>query len=75
MLVQPTDEKSLKNQISALEAKKTEAAKAEDYDKASEIKSKIAELEKQLKNVDSKNTPEVTEKTSTQLLNKRLRSQ
>ena len=62
MLVQPTDEKSLKNQISALEAKKTEAAKAEDYDKASEIKSKIAELEKQLKNVDSKNTPEVTEK-------------
>ena len=62
LLVQPTDEKSLKNQISALEAKKTEAAKAEDYDKASEIKSKIAELEKQLKNVDSKNTPEVTEK-------------
>ena len=62
LLVQPTDEKSLKNQINALEAKKTEAAKAEDYDKASEIKSKIAELEKQLKNVDSKNTPEVTEK-------------
>lgn len=62
LLVQPTDEKSLKNQISALEAKKAEAAKAEDYDKASEIKSKIAELEKQLKNVDSKNTPEVTEK-------------
>lgn len=62
LLVQSTDEKSLKNQISALEAKKTEAAKAEDYDKASEIKSKIAELEKQLKNVDSKNTPEVTEK-------------
>lgn len=62
LLVQPTDEKSLKNQISALEAKKTEAVKAEDYDKASEIKSKIAELEKQLKNVDSKNTPEVTEK-------------
>ena len=47
LLVQPTDEKSLKNQISALEAKKTEAAKAEDYDKASEIKSKIAELENQ----------------------------
>ena len=62
LLVQPTDEKSLKNQISALEAKKAEAAKAEDYDKASEIKNKIAELEKQLKNVDSKNTPEVTEK-------------
>ena len=62
LLVQPTDEKSLKNQISALEAKKAEAVKAEDYDKASEIKSKIAELEKQLKNVDSKNTPEVTEK-------------
>ena len=62
LLVQPTDEKSLKNQISALEAKKTEAVKAEDYDKASEIKGKIAELEKQLKNVDSKNTPEVTEK-------------
>lgn len=62
LLVQPTDEKSLKNQISALEAKKAEAAKAEDYDKASEIKSKIAELEAQLKNVDSKNTPEVTEK-------------
>ena len=62
LLVQPTDEKSLKNQISALEAKKAEAAKAEDYDKASEIKGKIAELEKQLKNVDSKNTPEVTEK-------------
>lgn len=62
LLVQSTDEKSLKNQISALEAKKTETAKAEDYDKASEIKSKIAELEKQLKNVDSKNTPEVTEK-------------
>lgn len=62
LLVQPTDEKSLKNQISALEAKKAEAAKAEDYDKASEIKNKIADLEKQLKNVDSKNTPEVTEK-------------
>lgn len=62
LLVQPTDEKSLKNQISALEAKKAEAAKAEDYDKASEIKGKIAELEAQLKNVDSKNTPEVTEK-------------
>ena len=62
LLVQPTDEKSLKNQICALEAKKAEAVKAEDYDKASEIKSKIAELEKQLKNVDSKNTPEVTEK-------------
>ena len=62
LLVQPTDEKSLKNQINALEAKKSEAAKAEDYDKASEIKNKIAELEKQLKNVDSKNTPEVTEK-------------
>ena len=62
LLVQPTDEKSLKNQISALEAKKAEAAKAEDYDKASEIKTKIADLEKQLKNVDTKNTPEVTEK-------------
>ena len=62
LLVQPTDEKSLKNQISALESKKAEAAKAEDYDKASEIKNKIAELEKQLKNVDTKNTPEVTEK-------------
>ncbi|MEK3546209.1 ATP-dependent Clp protease ATP-binding subunit [Lactobacillus crispatus] len=62
LLVQPTDEKSLKNQISALEAKKAEAVKAEDYDKASEIKGKIAELEAQLKNVDSKNTPEVTEK-------------
>ena len=62
LLVQPTDEKSLKNQINALEAKKSEAAKAEDYDKACEIKNKIAELEKQLKNVDTKNTPEVTEK-------------
>ena len=62
LLVQPTDEKSLKNQINALEAKKSEAAKAEDYDKASEIKKKIADLEKQLKNVDTKNTPEVTEK-------------
>lgn len=62
LLVQPTDEKSLKNQISALESKKAEAAKAEDYDKASEIKTKIADLEKQLKNVDTKNTPEVTEK-------------
>ena len=62
LLVQPTDEKSLKNQINALEAKKSEAAKAEDYDKASEIKTKIADLEKQLKNVDTKNTPEVTEK-------------
>ena len=62
LLVQPTDEKSLKNQINALESKKAEAAKAEDYDKASEIKNKIAELEKQLKNVDTKNTPEVTEK-------------
>ena len=62
LLVQPTDEKSLKNQINALEAKKSEAAKAEDYDKACEIKTKIAELEKQLKNVDTKNTPEVTEK-------------
>jgi len=62
LLVQPTDEKSLKNQINALEAKKSEAAKAEDYDKASEIKNKIVDLEKQLKNVDTKNTPEVTEK-------------
>ena len=62
LLVQPTDEKSLKNQINSLEAKKSEAAKAEDYDKASEIKNKIADLEKQLKNVDTKNTPEVTEK-------------
>ena len=62
LLVQPTDEKSLKNQINALESKKSEAAKAEDYDKASEIKTKIADLEKQLKNVDTKNTPEVTEK-------------
>ena len=49
LLVQPTDEKSLKNQINALEAKKSEAAKAEDYDKASEIKNKIADLEKQLR--------------------------
>ncbi|AYE62545.1 ATP-dependent Clp protease, ATP-binding subunit [Lactobacillus helveticus] len=62
LLVQPTDEKNLKNQISALEAKKSEAVKAEDYDKAGEIKTKIAELEKQLKNVDTKNIPEVTEK-------------
>ena len=62
LLVQPTDEKSLKNQINALEAKKSDAAKAEDYDKASEIKNKIADLEKQPKNVDTKNTPEVTEK-------------
>ena len=62
LFIQPTDEKSLKKQISALETKKSEAAKAEDYDKAADMKKKIAELQEQLKNVDTKNTPEVTEK-------------
>lgn len=73
LLVQPTDEKSLKNQISALEAKKAEAAKAEDYDKAAEIKEKIASLELQLKSVDSKNTPEVTAKDIYQIIEQKTK--
>ena len=73
LLVQPTDEKSLKNQISALEAKKAEAAKAEDYDKAAEIKEKIASLESQLKSVDSKNTPEVTAKDIYQIIEQKTK--
>ena len=73
LLVQPTDEKSLKNQISALEAKKAEAAKAEDYDKAAEIKEKIASLESQLKSVDSKNTPEVTSKDIYQIIEQKTK--
>lgn len=73
LLVQPTDEKSLKNQISALEAKKAEAAKAEDYDKAAKIKEKIASLESQLKSVDSKNTPEVTAKDIYQIIEQKTK--
>ncbi|WP_270223823.1 ATP-dependent Clp protease ATP-binding subunit [Lactobacillus acidophilus] len=73
LLIQPTDEKSLKNQISALEAKKAEAAKAEDYDKAAEIKEKIASLESQLKSVDSKNTPEVTAKDIYQIIEQKTK--
>ena len=73
LLVQPTDEKSLKNQISALAAKKAEAAKAEDYDKAAEIKEKIASLESQLKSVDSKNTPEVTAKDIYQIIEQKTK--
>lgn len=73
LLVQPTDEKSLKNQISALEAKKAEAAKAEDYDRAAEIKEKIASLELQLKSVDSKNTPEVTAKDIYQIIEQKTK--
>lgn len=73
LLVQPTDEKSLKNQISALEAKKAEAAKAEDYDRAAEIKEKIASLESQLKSVDSKNTPEVTAKDIYQIIEQKTK--
>ena len=73
LLVQPTDEKSLKNQISALEAKKAESAKAEDYDKAAEIKEKIASLESQLKSVDSKNTPEVTAKDIYQIIEQKTK--
>lgn len=73
LLVQPTDEKSLKNQISALEAKKAEAAKAEDYDKAAEIKEKITSLESQLKSVDSKNTPEVTAKDIYQIIEQKTK--
>ena len=62
LLVEPADEASLKTRIHALEAKKEEAAKAEDYDKASEIKTQIEKLKKDLKNADTADTPVVTEK-------------
>ena len=62
LTVDPQDEESLKTRIHALEAKKAEAAKAENYDKASELKSQIEKLQKDLKSVDKAETPVVTEK-------------
>ncbi len=62
LLVEPADEESLKTRIHALESKKAEAAKAEDYDKAAELKTKIDKLQKDLKHVDKADTPVVTDK-------------
>lgn len=62
LTVDPQDEESLKTRIHALEAKKSEAAKAEDYDKAAELKTQIEKLQKDLKNADKAETPVVTEK-------------
>ncbi|KRM38837.1 ATP-dependent Clp protease [Lactobacillus hamsteri DSM 5661 = JCM 6256] len=62
LTVDPQDEESLKTRIHALEAKKAEAAKAEDYDKASELKTQIEKLQKDLKSADKAETPVVTEK-------------
>ena len=42
--------------------KKAEAAKAEDYDKAAELKKEIDKLQKELKHVDKVETPVVTAK-------------
>lgn len=56
------DESSLKNRIHALETKKNEAVKAEDYDKAGELKKEIASAQKKLKSVDKADTPTVTAK-------------
>ena len=62
LLVEPADEESLQTHIHALEAKKAEAAKAEDYDKAAELKKEIDKLQKELKHVDKVETPVVTAK-------------
>ena len=62
LLVEPADEESLQTHIHALEAKKAEAAKAEDYDKAAELKKEIDKLQQELKHVDKVETPVVTAK-------------
>ena len=60
--VDSTDEDSLKQRIHDYQLIKDEAAKAEDYNKASEYKDKISKLEEQLKHTDKANEPEVTAK-------------
>ena len=62
LLVEPADEKSLETRIHALEVKKQEAAKNEDFDKAGEIKKQLDQLKEDLKKTDKAETPEVTEK-------------
>lgn len=59
---QPKDETTLKNKIHALQAKKAEAAKDEDYKKAADYKKQLDELQSELKKVNKTNTPEVTGK-------------
>jgi ATP-dependent Clp protease ATP-binding subunit ClpE len=60
--VDSNDEDSLKRQIKSLNAEKAEAVKAEDYDKAGELKKQIAALTDKLKHADKAATPEVTAK-------------
>lgn len=62
LLAEPADEKSLETRIQALEAKKQEAAKNEDFDKAGEIKKQLDKLHADLKKADKADTPVVTEK-------------
>ena len=62
LTVDPHEEESLKTRIHALEAKKDEAAKAEDYKKAGELKTEIEKLQEELKTADKAKTPVVSEK-------------
>ena len=62
LTVDSHDEESLKTRIHALEAKKDEAAKAEDYKKAGELKTEIEKLQEELKTADKAKTPVVSEK-------------
>ena len=62
LTVDSHDEESLKNRIHALEAQKDEAAKAEDYKKAGELKTEIEKLQEELKTADKAKTPVVSEK-------------
>lgn len=57
----PSDEASIKKRIASLEKEKEEAAKNEDYNKASDLKKKIEELREKADHVDDAATPRVTD--------------
>ena len=57
----PSDEATLKKRISSLEREKAEAAKNEDYAKASDLKKRIEKLQEQAEHIDETATPKVTD--------------
>ena len=57
----PSDEATLKKRISSLEREKAEAAKNEDYAKASDLKKRIEKLQEQVEHIDETATPKVTD--------------
>lgn len=70
---QPDNATDLKNKIHALEAKKAEAAKDEDYHQAADLKVQIDKLHKDLKKVNSDNMPTVTGKDIYELIEQKTK--